>query len=76
MIFIKNMVKVTKTANFKSVQKFFHVYLPISILLYAILWIGAMMYDELHETLHDPIYIIAGLVFAIVVIMLYWQPKK
>ena len=66
------MVKVTKTANFKSVQRFFHVYLPI----FSIFWIGAMMYDEFHETLHDPIYIIIGLIFALVVIMLYWQPKK
>tara|TARA_B100001540_G_C15526025_1_gene514701 strand:- start:248 stop:472 length:225 start_codon:yes stop_codon:yes gene_type:complete len=69
-------MKFTKTANFKSIQKFFHVYLPVAILLYAILWIGAMMYDDLHETLHDPIFIIAGLIFAIVVIMLYWQPKR
>tara|TARA_B100001123_G_C14498965_1_gene705497 strand:+ start:156 stop:380 length:225 start_codon:yes stop_codon:yes gene_type:complete len=69
-------MKFTKTANFKSIQKFFHVYLPISILIYAILWITAMMYDDLHEELHDPVYIIGGLIFAIIVIMLYWQPKR
>ena len=55
-------MKFSKTANFKSIQKFFHVYLPVAILLYAILWIGAKMYDDLHETLHDPIFIIAGLI--------------
>ena len=64
------------SANFKSVQRFFHVYLPIAIIVFAIIWIGAMMYDDLHETLHDPIYIIGALIFALIVIVLYWQPKK
>ena len=69
-------MKFTKTANFKSIQKFFHVYLPVAILLYAIIMDTAMMYDDLHEELHDPVYIIGGLIFAIIVIMLYWQPKR
>ena len=65
-----------KSANFKAVQRFFHVYLPIAILVFAIIWIGAMMYEDLHETLHDPIYIIGALIFALIVIVLYWTPKK
>ncbi len=65
-----------KSANFKAVQRFFHVYLPIAIIVFAIIWIGAMMYEDLHETLHDPIYIIGALIFALIVIVLYWRPKK
>lgn len=65
-----------KSANFKAVQRFFHVYLPIAIIVFAIIWIGAMMYEDLHETLHDPIYIIGALIFALIVIVLYWTPKK
>ena len=76
MNFITIMVKLSKTSNFKSVQKFFHVYLPIAIILFSIFWIGAMTMEDFHETLHDPIYMIGGLIFALVVIMLYWQPKK
>lgn len=65
-----------RSANFKAVQRFFHVYLPIAIIVFAIIWIGAMMYEDLHETLHDPIYIIGALIFALIVIVLYWRPKK
>ena len=65
-----------RSANFKAVQRFFHVYLPIAIIVFAIIWIGAMMYEDLHETLHDPIYIIGALIFALIVIVLYWTPKK
>jgi hypothetical protein len=64
------------SANFKSVQKFFHVYLPIAIIVFSILWIGAMTMEDFHEMLHDPIYIIGALIFALIVIVLYWQPKK
>ena len=50
------------SANFKSVQKFFHVYLPIAIIVFSILWIGAMTMEDFHEMLHDPIYIIGALI--------------
>ena len=64
-----------KSAKLKSVQRFFHVYLPIAIIVFSIIWIGAMTMDNFHELLHEPIYIIGALVFALTVIVLYWRPK-
>jgi hypothetical protein len=51
------------------------VYLPIAIIVFSIIWIGAMTMDNFHELLHEPIYIIGALIFALIVIVLYWRPK-
>ena len=43
-----------KSANFKAVQRFFHVYLPIAIIVFAIIWIGAMIMYFVYG--HNSIY--------------------
>lgn len=65
-----------KSEEFFSIQKFFHIYLPIAILVFAIFYIGALQMEDFHLMLHDPIYMFFGLIFALAVFILYWQPKS
>ncbi len=64
-----------KSKEFLSIQKFFHQYLPISIILLAIVYLLALTNDELHDMLHEPSIMVLALVFALITIVIYWQPK-